>query len=171
MVAMRMRKSAFKESLNTFVLGTRLKVTSPTGSFTLHKDSSRPAVLLAGGIGITPMLSHIEWATEKKLDHKLYLFYCNRTPEETAFMDRLGGWVKQNPNFKLIPTVTRPNHSSWPYESGRINADMLTKHLPEIQTAIYYLAGPPGMVAAMRELLESLDVSEDNIKTEEFAGY
>ena len=171
MVAMRMRKTAFKNSLQSIAPGTQVKVTRPMGSFTLHKDSSRPAVFLAGGIGITPTLSIIGWATEERLPHKLYLFYSNRTPEETAFMDRLEGWVKQNPNFKLVPTATRPNHSSWPHEIGRINKEMLTRHLPEIQTAIYYLAGPPGMVAAMRQLLESLDVSEDNIKTEEFAGY
>jgi ferredoxin-NADP reductase len=117
------------------------------------------------------MLSIIGWATEERLLHKLYIFYSNRTPEETAFMDKLEVWEKQNPNFKLVPTVTRPNHSSWPHEFGRIDKDMLARHLPEIQTAMYYLAGPPGMVAAMRRLLESLDVSEDNIKTEEFAGY
>lgn len=171
MVAMRMRKTAFKNNLQAIPLGTRVKVTSPMGSFTLHKDSSRPAVFLAGGIGITPIRSIIGWATEERLAHKLYLFYSNRTPEETAFMNSLESWEKQNPNFKLIATVTGPTNSSWPHEFGRINKDMLTKHLPEIQAAIYYLAGPPGMVAAMRQLLDSLGVSEDNLKAEEFAGY
>jgi hypothetical protein len=49
MIAMRMRKSAFKENLRTIPLGTQFKVTPPMGSFTLHKDSSKPAVFLAGG--------------------------------------------------------------------------------------------------------------------------
>jgi ferredoxin-NADP reductase len=48
---------------------------------------------------------------------------------------------------------------------------MLTKHLPEIENSVYYLSGPPPMVAAMRQLLLDLGVSEDNLKTEEFAGY
>jgi flavin-dependent oxidoreductase len=94
MVAMRMRKRAFKESLQTVPLGTRLKVTSPIGSFTLHKDSPRPAVFLAGGIGITPICSVIGWATEEKLSHRLYLFYSNRTPKEAAFLNRLESWVR-----------------------------------------------------------------------------
>ncbi len=52
-----------------------------------------------------------------------------------------------------------------------VNQEMLTRHVPEPDRAIYYLAGPPAMVAGMRQLLDSLGVSEDNLKTEEFAGY
>jgi ferredoxin-NADP reductase len=48
---------------------------------------------------------------------------------------------------------------------------MVTKYLCEIHNSVYYLAGPPAMVRAMRQLLDHLGVSEDNLKTEEFAGY
>jgi ferredoxin-NADP reductase len=170
-VAMRMRKTAFKNSLRAIPIGTRIKVSSPMGSFTLHKDSSKPAVFVAGGIGITPIRSIIGWATEERLPHKLYLFYSNRNPQEAAFMDRLENWSRLNQNLKLIATVTASRNSSWPYEFGRIDRAMLTKHLPEIQNSVYYLCGPPPMVAAMRQLLDDLGVSEDNVKTEEFAGY
>jgi ferredoxin-NADP reductase len=171
MIAMRMRNSAFKENLQTIPLGTRFKVTPPMGSFTLHKDSSKPVVFLAGGIGITPILSMIGWATEEKLPHRLYLFYSNRTPEETAFLNRLETWARVNRSFKLVVTTTSSKDPSWSREFGRIDEKMLTKHLPEIHSSIYYLAGPPAMVAAMRQLLDQLGVSEDNLKTEEFAGY
>jgi ferredoxin-NADP reductase len=171
MVAMRMRATAFKKTLQAIPLGTAVKVSSPMGSFTLHKDSSRPAVFLAGGIGITPVRSIIGWATEEQLPHRLYLFYSNRTPGEATFLDRLESWSKQNRNFKLIPTVTASSYSGWPYDFGRIDREMLTKHLPETENSVYYLSGPPAMVAAMRQLLEDLGVSEDNLKTEEFAGY
>jgi ferredoxin-NADP reductase len=171
MVAMRMRATAFKKTLQAIPLGTAVKVSSPMGSFTLHKDSSRPAVFLAGGIGITPVRSIIGWATEEQLPHRLYLFYSNRTPGEATFLDRLESWSKQNRNFKLIPTVTASSYSGWPYEFGRIDREMLTKHLPETENSVYYLSGPPAMVGAMRQLLEDLGVSEDNLKTEEFAGY
>ncbi len=171
MVAMRMRKTAFKNSLRAIPIGTRIKVSSPMGSFTLHKDSSKPAVFVAGGIGITPIRSIIGWATEQKLPHKLYLFYSNRTPEETAFLHRLGSWACINFNFKIIATVTACKDPFWPHEFGRINEEMLAKHLPEIHNSVYYLCGPPPMVAAMRQLLDHLGVSEDNVKTEEFAGY
>ena len=171
MVGMRMRATAFKKTLQAIPLGTGIKVSSPMGSFTLHKDSSRPAVFLAGGIGITPICSIIGWATEEQLPHRLYLFYSNRTPGEVAFLDQLESWSRQNRNFKFIPTVTASRYPTWPYEFGRIDRGMLTKHLPEIENSVYYLSGPPPMVAAMRQLLVDLGVSEDNLKTEEFAGY
>ena len=57
MIATRMRDTAFKRSLKRVPLGTALKIDSPVGSFTLHKNSARPAVFLAGGIGITPFFS------------------------------------------------------------------------------------------------------------------
>jgi ferredoxin-NADP reductase len=141
------------------------------GSFTLHKDTTKAAVILAGGIGITPMRSIIEWATQQRLPHMLYLFYSNRTPAATAFLADFEAWAKQNPHFKLIATVTDAQGGSWAHERGRINPDMLTRHVPDLQQAVYYLAGPPGMVAGMRELLNSAGVNEDNLKTEEFAGY
>jgi ferredoxin-NADP reductase len=171
MVAMRMRSSAFKNSLQTLPLGTRVKVSRPMGSFTLHKDASRPAVFLAGGIGITPIRSIVGWATDERLPHKLHLFYSNRTAEETAFMERFESLTRENPNLKFIPTVTASRNGSWRGETGRIDKNMLVKYVPEIRDPIYYVAGPSGMVAAMRQLLDGLGVNEDNIKTEEFAGY
>ena len=171
MVATRMRKSAFKNSLKVIPLGTKVKVADPMGSFTLHKDTSKAAVFLAGGIGITPSRSILEWATHEKLPHRLYLFYSNQSGRGVPFLSDFETWARKNPNFKFIPTLTGPRDPSWRYETGRVNKDMVAKHLPDVQKAIYYLAGPPGMVAAMRQLTEDLGVSEDNLKTEDFAGY
>ena len=171
MVATRMRDTAFKRALRAIPIGTKVKVSAPMGSFSLHRDSSKPAVFLAGGIGITPMSSIVGWGAEEQLPHSLYLFYSNRTPEEAAFVDRFENWMRQNPNFKFIPTVTASRNGSWGGEFGRIDREMLVKYVPEIRGPLYYLAGPPGMVAAMRQLLDDMGVSEDSIKTEEFAGY
>jgi ferredoxin-NADP reductase len=171
LVAMRMRKSAFKNSLKMLPLGTRLRVSSPMGSFTLHRDSSRPAVFLAGGIGITPVLSILAHATEEGLPHRIYLFYSNHGPEKAAFLGELQMWQKKNADFTFIPTVTSPNDSSWLYERGRIDPEMLSRHLSEIHGPVYYVCGPAGMVAAMQKLLAHLGVDEDSIRTEEFGGY
>src|SRR5580658_583658 len=78
MIAMRMRKTAFKSALKSAALGTKFIVSRPRGSFTLHKDITRPAVFLAGGIGITPIRSILQQAAQEHLPHKLYLFYSNR---------------------------------------------------------------------------------------------
>src|ERR1700733_5949676 len=63
-IAMRLRDSAFKRALNELPIGTRVLVQGPYGNLTLHNDAARPAVFLAGGIGITPFRSMIWQATQ-----------------------------------------------------------------------------------------------------------
>ncbi len=170
-VAMRMRRSAFKNSLRALPLGSKLRVSSAIGSFSLHTDSTKPAVFLVGGIGITPVLSILAHAAERALPHQIYVFYSNRDARKVAFLDELQRWEKTNPAFTFIPTVTSPNGSVWPFEHGRIDAQMLTRYIAEVHKPVYYVCGPPEMVTAMQKLLYSLGVNEDNIRSEEFGGY
>jgi Oxidoreductase NAD-binding domain len=119
MVTTRMRDTAFKRSLKTVPLGTEVKVENPGGSLTLHKNSFKPGVFLAGGIGITPFLSILSQATHDKLPHQLYLFYANRRPEDAPFLDKLDELQTANPNFRFIPTMTgmEKSHQQW---AGRL---------------------------------------------------
>jgi len=171
MIAMRMRKTVFKTALKAAALGTKFIVSRPRGSFTLHRDITRPAVFLAGGIGITPIRSILQQAKQERLPHKLYLFYSNREADDAAFIEELQIMAVRNPNFTLIPTVTGHKTMAWPYEKGHINREMLTRYLLGINGPIYYIAGPSGMVTAMTELLASSGVSEDDMRTEEFGDY
>jgi len=173
MIATRMRDTAFKRVLRKASPGLQVKIDHPGGSFVLHRKSEKPAVFLAGGIGITPFFSIVRQAGHDKSPHHMYLFYSNRRPEDAAFLDLLSEATKQNPNFHLIATMTEmdKSHREWKGETGFINKDMLTKHLPSLQGPIYYLAGPPAMVVAMRRMLIEAAVDEDDIRTEEFSGY
>ena len=171
--ATRMRDSAFKRSLKSVPLGTELKIDGPMGSFTLHKNVKKPAVFLAGGIGITPFMSIVAQAAHDRLPHQLYLFFSNHRPEDAPFLDFLRRLEKDNPNYHFVPTMTAMEKSQrpWQGEQGFINRTMLIKYLNNLNGPIYYLAGPPAMVAAMRKTLLDTKVDEDDIRTEEFAGY
>ncbi len=171
MIATRMRDTAFKNALKSVPLGTKVQVTPAGGDMTLHEDAMKPAVFIAGGIGITPFRSMIEDAALKHLPHHLTLVYSNRTPAQTAFLSELEQWAVQNSNFRLVATVTDETDQPWSHERGKIDAAFLKKHLPELAAPIYYLAGPPGLVSAMRALLLGLGVSRDSIKLESFSGY
>jgi len=168
---MRMRNTAFKSALKAAALGTKFIVSRPRGSFTLHKDITRPAVFLAGGIGITPIRSILQCATQERLPHKLYLFYSNREADDAAFIEELQSMTVQNPNFTFVPTVTGHKTVAWPYEKGHVNREMLTRYLRGLNGPIYYIAGPSGMVTAMTGLLNASGVSDDDMKTEEFGDY
>jgi ferredoxin-NADP reductase len=173
LVVTRMRKSAFKRVLAVLPLGTEVKLEGPMGSFTLHKNRVKAAVFLAGGIGITPFLSILRQAAEEKLPQQLYLFYSNRHPKDAAFLKDLEILSKLNANFIFIPSMSEMEKSQfeWPNERGFINREMLLRHMDGLQGPIYYVAGPPAMVGAMREMLTNAGVDEDDIRTEEFGGY
>lgn len=171
MITTRMRDSKFKNTLKTLPIGTKLRMVGPNGNMVLHEDASKPAVFLAGGIGITPFRSLVEWATQETLPHEIYLFYSNRTKALTAFHDDFESWAQVNEHFHYVPGITDEPASDWPYETKRIDADMLTKHLGDLSKPIFYMAGPPAMVSAMRMLLKDADVSHDNMKLESFSGY
>jgi ferredoxin-NADP reductase len=171
MIAMRMRKTGFKTALKSAALGTKFIVSRPRGAFTLHRDITRPAVFLAGGIGIAPIRSIIHQATQERLPHKLYLFYSNRDADDAAFIEEFESLTAQNPNFTFIPTVTGHRTIAWPYEKGHINREMLTRYLLWLKGPIYYIAGPSGMVSAMTGLLGASGVSDDDVKSEEFGDY
>ena len=172
-IATRMRDSAFKRVLRKAPPGLEVKIEGPGGSFTLHKNAAKPGVFLAGGIGITPFLSIVRQAAKDRAPQLLYLFYSNRRPEDAPFLDLLAGLPAENPNFHFIPTMTAMAKSrrQWTGETGIIDREMLLRHVQEPIGPIYYVAGPPAMVTAMRKMLVSVGVDEDDIRTEEFSGY
>lgn len=85
----------------------------------------------------------------------------------------LGELEKPNPSFKLIATMDQMENPAQicKGETGSIDAAMLKRHLSDLQSAIFYISGPPAMITAMRKLLTGVAVNENNIKTEEFTGY
>jgi ferredoxin-NADP reductase len=172
MITTRMRDSAFKRCLKTMDLGTKLNMEGPFGNLVLHADPSRPAVFLAGGIGVTPFRSIVVSAARAKLPHRLFLLYSNRRPEDAAFLSELGNLEEANPNYKFVATMTEMEKArSWHGETGRITKEMILQYLTELTSPIYYVAGPPGMVLAMEETLTDAGVNGDHLRTEEFFGY
>jgi ferredoxin-NADP reductase len=173
MIATRMRDTAFKRVLGKMQGREELEIDGPMGSYTLHNNIEKRAVFLTGGIGVTPVHSILLDAAKRKLEHKIYVFYSNRRPEDSAFLQELTSLVAEIPNATFVPTMTDMANSKkeWSGATGYISKDMLTKELPETSSAIFYIDGPATMVSAMRKMLGEIGVDEDNIRTEEFAGY
>ncbi len=172
-IATRMRDTAFKRVLKTVPMGTKVHLRGPGGKLVLDGNDSRPAVLLAGGIGITPFVSMLRQAARDRLPHKLFLFYSNRRPEDAAFLDELIELQHRNPNYRFVGTMTEMEKSSrpWKGETGFVDRAMLERHLDDVPGSVYYTAGPPAMVEAMQKMLEGAGVKSENIRSDEFFGY
>lgn len=170
-VATRIQNTAYKRVLNSMQIGAEIKFAGPTGNFILHEDSSIPAVLIAGGIGITPFHSMIRDATLRKSTQPIILFYGNQSRNDAAFLDELTQLEKENPNFKLIATMANPI-ADWQGETGFITHTMIKKYVPDISIPVFYVCGSPVMVTALQETLVEMGIDENNnIKIEDFPGY
>ncbi len=170
-LASRMRDTAFKRVLKDLPLGTEVKLDAPYGDYTLHKTETTPAVFLIGGIGVTPVRSIVAQATHDKSPIKITLIHANRTPDDAPFMADFERLAEENPNFTFIPVATKSAPDDWAGERGHIDADMIRRHVDDLNKPIFYLSGPEGLVKAMRQLLVEIGANEDNIRTEEFTGY
>lgn len=173
MVATRLRDSAFKRELAKMPLGTLVTIAGPSGDLTLDRNANRPAVFLAGGIGITPFRSMVFHAANEKILHHIFLFYSNRRPEDAPFLDELQALEKTNPNYKLIASMTKMEQSQRPWhgETGLIDEAMLSRYLKDLVSPIYYIAGPPAMVQGLHTMIRQAGIAAVAIRTEEFAGY
>jgi ferredoxin-NADP reductase len=166
----RLRDSAFKKSLQELPIGAAVEVEPPKGKFVLPEDSSRPLVLVAGGIGITVFWSMLQYIQEESLPYRITLIYSNRNQAETAFLDDLQRVEQQNADFRLILTMTQD--PSWQGETRKIDAQFFRDHLDaDLNTYTFMVAGPPPMVQAMQEALAEAGVDEEHVIAEKYSGY
>jgi ferredoxin-NADP reductase len=172
-VATRMRDSAFKRALKSLPIGAPARLEGPFGSLSLHADRARPAVFIAGGIGITPFMSILRQSAKDQLPQRLSLLYSNRRPEDAAFLAELQQMERQNKYLRLVATMTEMSKSGrpWAGETALIDEAFVKRAVADLSAPIYYLVGPPGMVEAMRQILNQAGVSDDIIRSEEFYGY
>jgi glycine betaine catabolism B len=187
MISTRIRDTPYKIRLSSLEEHTTIvKVRGPEGKFTLHEDSSKSAVFLSGGIGVTPFRSMIKYATDKQLPVKIIMFDSNRNQNNILYKKEFDECANMNKNLKVVYSVTeeeggeeQPAQTSspsiaWNGERGRIDKAMLTRYLSDndIKDSIFYICGPPGMVKAMQNLIQNeLQIQKENIKIEEFTGY
>ncbi|TAM89977.1 MAG: FAD-dependent oxidoreductase [Candidimonas sp.] len=172
-IATRMRDSAFKRALGQLAAGTTVKLEGPAGSLTLSGKSTRPAVFLAGGIGITPFHSMLQQAAHDQSPRHLTLLYSNSSPENAAFLEELEQLARRNPNFHLMATMTHMQGATRPWhgETGMIDAAKIKQVCAGLTDPIFYLAGPPAMVESLSSELEDAGIDEDDVRSEEFFGY
>jgi ferredoxin-NADP reductase len=169
-LATRMRDSAFKRSLRDLPPGTEVEVEPPKGSFVLPEETSRPLVFVAGGIGVTVFRSMLRYIREEGLAHRVTLIYSNRDRESTAFLDELRELAQENPNFRLVLTMTQD--PGWEGESRKIDGQFFRDYLGEdLNEYTFLVAGPPGMVEGMQEALAEAGVEDENVVAQRYSGY
>jgi len=166
----RLSDTAWKRAFQALEPGDEVMVEGAVGHFIL--DEERPAVLIAGGIGITPLKGMAEYAADRKLSIDVRLVYTNRDRYEIAYRDELDELAQANARMRIVHTLTRePGDSEWKGRRGRIDAALLSQMARDLERPRYYVCGTAGMVTDMVHVLLQLGVAADDVLYEEFWGY
>ncbi len=165
--------SEFSRVLKETKTGEQVRVKFPFGSFSFTGEYEKIA-FLSGGIGITPIISIIRYATDMKLKSSIVLIDSNNRIEDIAFKKEMDLMLKENGNLRITHTLTDLNCdlSDWQGCKGYIARDTIKTNIPDYMERIFYLCGPPLMVGAMVKLLtDELNIRKGNIILENFFGY
>lgn len=118
---------------------------------------------VAGGTGITPMISIIRWILTKKIDAELSLIFANKTESDIIFRQEWDRSVRDYPNFHCHHVLEEPP-PGWAGSTGRITSDLLRQYLPSPDPdACIFLCGPPAMVDSLEMALKEIGYPEQSI--------
>lgn len=151
--------------------GDLLDVGAPRGSFCLDPRTAGPSVFLAGGIGITPLISMITSQARSATGHPLYLFYGVRDGSEHTFKTELKKLAAEYPQLKVITCYSRPTPQDQPQRDfdhqGRVTLDLIRRTLPSSNFQ-YFLCGPTAFIHDLTEGLRQWQVPAEAIHSEAF---
>ena len=122
---------------------------------------------MAGGIGVTPFVSMVEDCLIKHQTIDAHLLYCNNEIDDIAYAELFS--KAQSLGLQTAHVLNKPP-TDWLGESGYLTPEMVRRLVPDVQSRIIYLSGPPGMVSSYEKLFEQLGVPRNNIKTDYFPG-
>jgi predicted ferric reductase len=140
----------------------------PYGAFSIDRHQAEGYVFLAGGIGITPIMSMLRTLAEREDTRPLLLFYANNSWDDVTFREELEQ-LSQRLNLKIIHTLDEPPEG-WTGETGFINAAMLKRHLSQRFTSRdYFICGPDPMMDAVESALVEIGVPLNQIHSERYS--
>jgi len=147
--------------------GTRAYVDGPHGLFSTDRDEGPGFVLIAGGVGITPLISMIRTMADREDARPCLLFYANRSWDDVTFREELETLAGKM-SLRVVHALEKPPEG-WTGETGYLNAAVLQRHLPRHHERMqYFVCGPGPMMDAMDRALPAAGVPEERIHTERF---
>jgi ferredoxin-NADP reductase/Na+-transporting NADH:ubiquinone oxidoreductase subunit NqrB len=164
--------STFKKALSAIEAGQPIVAGQRAGDFVLPRDPSRKLVFIAGGIGITPFRSMLTYLSDRGEKRDIILFYTNKSADEIVYEDVIGR-AFTSLGIRVVHTLTDRDRipPGWRGESGRIDAAMVARYVPDIRERIVYISGPNAMVDATRDVLLAMGVPATHIRKDFFPGF
>ncbi len=157
--------SSFKKALFNLTPGTELHMAEPMGDFVLPKLIQTPLVFVAGGIGVTPFHSMLEWLSDTVEERPIKLLYGVRNEDEIVFQDTF-----RKAGIEPTMIVSEPS-DAWGGERGHLSAELILGLEKPSEDTLVYVSGPELMVQALAKDLHKAGLNKNQIVTDEFPNY
>lgn len=151
-------------------VGDTIEVQAPSGKFFFAGKEADSIVLIAGGVGITPMMSVTRALTDMAWEGEIFFIVACHDPEHFIFESELKRLQARHENLHVFAAMSRIEQDVDGYWKGRLSRELLAEWVPEIASRRIHLCGPPAMMDAVKKMLAELDVPADSIHTENFGG-
>jgi ferredoxin-NADP reductase len=161
----------FTTGLSQLKAGQEIFVMGPFGNFVFDEKKYNEIVFIAGGIGITPFISTLQYACDKKLPNSMGLLYSNKNLKGTTFMNELLEMEENNVNITSIFSVTEEkiSENSNKIINGRITPLLMKKFVGKTKGKTFFICGPVPFMDAMKKNLSEIGVLDFQIEMEEFS--
>ncbi len=162
--------SHFHENME---VGNIIEAFAPAGSFHLDQGSSRPVVLIAGGVGITPLLSMLNWMAASGSKREIWLFYGVTSRSDHAMYEHFHALRQRMTNFRMVTFYAKPTRTCRLGIDYDVEGFVSVDHMRKVLTARnyeFYVCGPPPMMKKITEDLRTWGVPDQDVLTESFGG-
>lgn len=157
----------FTSTIKDVPPGTRAHLDGPHGAFCIDRYPAVGYIFIAGGVGITPMMSFLRTMAERHDPRPVVLLYADRSWEGVAFREELDR-LEQTLDLRVVYVLQDPP-DDWQGESGMITGELLQKHLPkELILRNFFICGPAPMMDAVQTALLEKGVRQEFIHLERF---
>jgi ferredoxin-NADP reductase len=147
--------------------GALLTIGQPAGQFVYPREDDRPLALIAGGIGVTPLLSMLRHAISSDPTRPVSLLYSVRHPAGAAFVNELRVIAERHPQVRIGLTVS-DGQPAGAWRAGRIDMSMVRQYVAHPPHTVFCICGPTPMMDAMRQMLLGEGVAAEQIRSERF---
>jgi predicted ferric reductase len=160
----------FTATMGKTKAGDTATVHAPFGRFShVLRPDEKALVFIAGGIGITPMMSMLRYMRDIKSDMSVILLYGNRREADIVFKDELKAIEdSSHPALNVIHVLSHPD-GQWAGETGFIDRAKIEKYCGDLTSKGFYICGPSGLVKTTIKNLQDLDVDDERIHIEIFS--
>jgi ferredoxin-NADP reductase len=145
--------------------GDTLWIDGGHGDIYFEKGMSNSLVLIAAGIGISPLMGISRFVTDSGIDIKVLLFYGATNPDELIYHEELQEIERTQKYFSYVPLVSNDPKKVWNGYTGRINEEIIKQHSPD-PDALYYICGPSPMMDYVIQYLKTQKIHESQLKYE-----